>query len=128
LRSVLIACALAPETNGLIDARRLALIKPGALLINVAPARIVDEDAVYATLKDGHLGGAALDIWWQYPTQAEPDCRPPRRPFQELPNVLATPHCASSFNAMAERRWNVVAGNVDRFARGEPLENLVLQT
>ena len=48
--------------------------KSGALLINVARAAIVDEDALYAALKDGHLGGAALlDVWWQYPTQAEPE-------------------------------------------------------
>jgi phosphoglycerate dehydrogenase-like enzyme len=83
--TVLISCGLAPETKGLIDARRLALMKPGALLINVARAAIVDEDALYAALKDGHLGGAALDVWWQYPTQAEPDRRPSRRPFHELP-------------------------------------------
>ena len=51
--TVLIACALAPETQGLIDARRLALMKPGALLINVARAPITDEDALYAALKDG---------------------------------------------------------------------------
>ena len=89
--TVLIACALAPETTGLIDARRFALMKPGALLINVARARFVDEDALYAALKDGHLRGAALDVWWQYPTPAEPDRRPSRRPFRELPNVLVTP-------------------------------------
>ena len=126
--TVLIACALAPETTGLIDARRFALMKPGALLINVARARIVDEDALYAALKNGPLGGAALDVWWQYPTQAEPDRRPSRRPFHELPNVLMTPYCASSSDAMAERRWSVVAGNLDRFASGEPLENVVFKT
>jgi len=49
--------------TGLIDARRLALMKPGALLIVVARARIVDEAALYAALKDGHLGDAALDVW-----------------------------------------------------------------
>ena len=81
--AVVIACALAPETRGLIDARRLALMKPGALLINVARSRMVDEDALYAALKDGDLGGAALDVWWQYPTQAEPERRPARRPFHE---------------------------------------------
>ena len=70
--TVLIACGLGPETRGLIDARRLALFKPGALLINVARAAIVHEDALYDALKDGHLGGAALDVWWQYPTAAEP--------------------------------------------------------
>ena len=126
--TVLVSCGLAPETKGLIDARRLALMKPGALLINVARAAIVDEDALYAALKDGHLGGAALDVWWQYPTQAEPDRRPSRRPFHELPNVLITPHSSSSTEATADRRWSVVAGNLDRFARGEPLENIVLQT
>jgi phosphoglycerate dehydrogenase-like enzyme len=126
--TVLVACALAPETKGLIDVRRLALMKPGALLINVARAAIVDEDALYMALKEGHLGGAALDVWWRYPTDAEPQRRPSRRPFQELPNVLMTPHSSSSSAATAERRWSVVAGNVDRFARGEKLENVVLQT
>jgi phosphoglycerate dehydrogenase-like enzyme len=126
--TVLIACALAPQTEGLIDARRLALMKPGALLINVARAPIVDVDALYAALKDGRLAGAALDVWWQYPTLAEPSPRPSRLPFHELPNVLMTPHCSSSSHAAGERRWSVAAGNLDRFASGEPLENVVLQT
>jgi len=91
-------------------------------------APIVDEDALYTALKDGHLGGAALDVWWQYPTTAEPERRPSRRPFHELPNVLMTLHCSSSSHASGERRWSVVAGNLDRFAAGEPLENVVLQT
>jgi len=126
--TVLISCGLAPETKGLIDARRLALMKRAALLINVARAAIVDEDALYAALKDGHLGGAALDVWWQYPTPAEPERRPSRRPFHELPNVLITPHSSSSTEATADRRWSMVAANLDRFARGEKLENIVLQT
>src|SRR5205807_223308 len=107
--TVLISCGLAPETKGLIDARRLALMKPGALLINIARAAIVDEDALYAALKDGHLGGAALDVWWQYPTPAEPERRPSRRPFHEPPNVLTTPHSSSSTDAPADRRRSVVA-------------------
>ena len=73
--TVLIAFALVPGTRGLIEAGRLGLVRPGALLINVARAAIVDEDALYAALKDGHLGGAALVVWWQYPTQVGPDRR-----------------------------------------------------
>ena len=126
--TVLIACGLGRETRGLIDARRLALLKPGALLINVARAAIVDEYALYDALKGGHLGGAALDVWWQYPTAAEPERRPSRRRFHELPNVLMTPHNSSSSEATAERRWSAVAANLDRFVRGEPLENVVLQS
>ena len=94
---------------------------------NVVRAAVVDEDALYGALKDGHLG-AALDVWWRYPTAAEPERRPSRRPFHELSNVLITPHSSSSSDATADRRWSVVAANLDRFARGELLVNVVLQS
>lgn len=126
--TIVIACALAPETRGLIDARRLALMKPGALLINVARALIVDEDALYAALKSRALGGAAIDTWWQYSTRAKPEPRPSRHPFHELSNVLMTPHCSSFTHGTAERRWSSVASNLDRFARGELLDNIVVRT
>jgi phosphoglycerate dehydrogenase-like enzyme len=126
--TLLIACALAPETRGLIDTRRLAMMKPDALLINIARAPIVVEEALYAALRDGRLGGAAIDVWWQYRAANGPDLRPSRYPFHELPNVLMTPHCSAFTAGTAERRWSTVAGNLDRFASGEPLENVVLQT
>jgi phosphoglycerate dehydrogenase-like enzyme len=122
---VVIAAGLAPETQGLIDARRLALMKPGALLINIGRARIVDEEALYAALRDGQLGGAALDVWWRYPSPTDPHVRPSHLPFHELPNVLMTPHTSSASDSTAERRWSVVADNLDRFVRGERLANIV---
>jgi len=67
-------------------------------------------------------------VWWQYPTAAEPERRPSYRPFHELPIVLITPDSSSSSDATAERRWGMVAANLDRFARGEPLENIGLQS
>jgi phosphoglycerate dehydrogenase-like enzyme len=112
----------------LIDAKRLALMKRDALLINTARAAIVDEEALYAALKERRLGGAALDVWWQTWSGVHPDVRPSRFPFHELPNVLMTPHCSGFTEGTAERRWSAVAGNLDRFAWGEPLENVVLQT
>ena len=122
---VVIACALAPETQGLIDARRIALMKPGALLINIARGLIVDEEALYAALRDGRLGGAAIDVWWRYPTPAEPQLRPSRFAFHELPNVLMTPHSSSFTEGTAERRFGDIAANIDRCVRGESLINLV---
>jgi phosphoglycerate dehydrogenase-like enzyme len=79
-------------------------------------------------LRDGHIGGAALDTWWQYPTAEEPERRPSRHPFQELPNVVMTPHCSPWTDATVERRSRDVARNLDRFARGEPLANIVART
>ena len=70
--TVAICTALGPETTGLIDARRLALMKPGAFLINIARGQVIDEDALYAALRDGKLGGAAIDVWWQYPNADDP--------------------------------------------------------
>ena len=90
--TVALCTALGPETTGLIDARRLALMKPTAFLINIARGQVIDEDALYEALRDGRIGGAAIDVWWQYPTDAEPNRRGSRHPFHELPNVIVTPH------------------------------------
>jgi phosphoglycerate dehydrogenase-like enzyme len=100
-------------------------MKPGAFLINIARGPIVDEDALYAALRDRQIAGAALDVWWQYPNPAEPYRRGSRHPFHELPNVIATPHNSGWTTGMVGRRWDEIAGNLSRFARGEPLANVV---
>jgi phosphoglycerate dehydrogenase-like enzyme len=125
---VVLSTALGPETEGLIDARRLALMNRSAFLINIARGAVVDEDAVYAALRDRSIGGAAIDVWWQYPDAAEPERRPSCHPFHELPNIIMTPHCSGWTQGMMARRWGEVAGNINRFVRGEPLENVVLTT
>jgi len=125
---VVIAAGLGAETRGLIDARRIGLMKPSALLINIGRALIVDEAALYEALRDGRIGGAALDVWWRYPSPAEPNARPSNLPFHELPNVLMTPHCSSGTDGARDRRQSVIAGNLDRFARGEELTNVVMTT
>ena len=125
---VVIAAALAPETKRMINARRLALMKPSALLINIGRGPIVDEQALYATLRDGRLGGAAIDVWWRYPTAAEPHPPPSRFPFHELPNVLMTPHSSSYTWGAADRRYGGIVANIDRLSRGEPLVNVVTVT
>jgi phosphoglycerate dehydrogenase-like enzyme len=125
---VILCCGLGPETRGLFDARRLALMRRSSYLINVGRGPIADEDALYAALRDGTIGGAAIDVWWHYPTAADPARRPSRHNFHDLPNVLMTPHCSGWTDAMLERRWSAVAANLDRFARGESLENVVARS
>jgi phosphoglycerate dehydrogenase-like enzyme len=123
--TVALCTALGPETTNLIDARRLALMKPGGFLINIARGQVVDEDALYAALRDGALGGAAIDVWWQYPNPGDPDRRGSRHPFHELPNAIVTPHNSGWTAGMVRRRWDEIADNITRFARGEPLINVV---
>jgi phosphoglycerate dehydrogenase-like enzyme len=120
-----ICTALGPETTGLIDARRLALMKPTAFLINIARGQVIEEDPLYAALRDGQLGGAALDVWWQYPTAAEPQQRGSRHPFHELPNVIVTPHNSGWTQGMVRRRWDEIADNLRRFTQGDKLINIV---
>jgi phosphoglycerate dehydrogenase-like enzyme len=123
--TVALCTALGPETTGLIDARRLTLMKPTAFLINIARGQVVDEDAVYAALRDRKIGGAALDVWWQYPTAGDPERRGSRHPFHELPNVIVTPHNSGWTAGMVRRRWDEIADNIGRFARGDSLINIV---
>ena len=125
---VLIAAGLGPETRGLIDARRLALMKPTALLINIGRAAIVDEEALYRVLSGNQIGGAALDVWWQHWTAEQPDRRSSRFPFHDLSNVLMTPHCSGFTEGTADRRWGDLATNLDRYVRGDELDNVVLKT
>ncbi len=122
---VAIACPLSEETEGLIDAARLAHMKPGGVIINVARGAIIDQYALYDALKEGRIGGAVLDVWYRYPDAADPTRQPADMPFGDLDNVVMTPHVSAWTMAMLERRWDFVAANLDRFARGEPLENLV---
>jgi phosphoglycerate dehydrogenase-like enzyme len=125
---VVIAAGLGPETARLFDARRLGLMKPSAFVVNIGRAGIVDEEALYEALRSNRIGGAAIDVWWQYPTADEPDRRGSRLPFHELPNVIMTPHCSSATDGARDRRFSTVAGNLDRFVRGESLTNVVMVT
>jgi phosphoglycerate dehydrogenase-like enzyme len=119
-----VAQPLVPETRGLIGARELAFLPKGAVLVNVARGDIVDEDALYAALESGHLGGAAIDVWYRYPTAHGPTL-PARWPFHTLPNVLMSPHVSGWTDGMRRARAELIAGNIERTARGEPPLNQV---
>lgn len=119
-----ITLALSPETRGMLDERRLSLMKPSACLINVARAEIVDEAALYGALASGRIAGAALDVWYRYPAAAGA-AQPSTQPFHELGNVLMTPHVSGWTEGMIEARATLIADNIERAARGEPPRNAI---
>lgn len=114
-------CPLTPQTAGLIDATKLALMKPGALLVNVARGGIVVEADLVAALKSGHLAGAAVDVFDVEPPPAD-------HPLLHMDNVICTPHTASTAYENSRRSVGHWLGNILRVHRGEeiPAQDLVL--
>jgi len=103
---------LTPETRGLIDARRLALLRDGACLVNTARGEIVDEPALVAELVSGRLR-AGLDVFAHEPNVPTD--------LLALPNVVLTPHLGSATRQTREAMTRIVVDNVLAFERGEPL-------
>lgn len=104
-------CALTPETTGLINAERLGQMKPTGLLINTARGAIVDEAALAAALREGRIGGAALDAFCTEPLPAE-------HPLRSCPNLLLTPHQAPNARETAERVSLMAARHIVDLSRG----------
>jgi phosphoglycerate dehydrogenase-like enzyme len=115
---IVLAAPLTPETEDMINAETLALVKPGAWLINVARGRLIDERALLRALRDGTLGGAVLDTFRDEPL-------PPMSSFYDLPNVIVTPHTAWSSGRVLDRSVELFCDNLRRFSKGEPLLNVV---
>ena len=115
---IVLAAPLTAETEDMIDEEALALVKPGAWLINVARGRLVDERALLRALRDGPLGGAVLDTFRDEPLQ-------PTSSFYDLPNVIVTPHTAWSSGRVLDRSVELFCDNLRRYAAGEPLLNVV---
>ena len=107
-----------PATDQLIDAAALAQMKPGAYLINIARGAIVDEQALIAALQSGHLGGAALDVFATEPL-------PATSPLWDMPNVLVSPHSASTSDRENARITDLFCDNLRRYLAGEPLRNVL---
>jgi len=102
-----------PATRHMIDARRLALMRDGATLINTARGWLVDHAALEAELVSGRIN-AVIDV-------TEPEVLPANSPLYELPNVLLTPHIAGALGAERERLGDLTADEVERYVRGEAL-------
>jgi phosphoglycerate dehydrogenase-like enzyme len=116
---VLVTVPLTPETRQLIGKRELDLMKPGAALINMARARVVDYDALAAKLTSGELSGALLDVF-------DPEPLPATSPLWKTPNLIMTPHVSSDdAEHYIPRTLDLLFENVRRHRARRPLKNVV---
>ncbi len=115
---VVLAAPLTPQTRQLVDYRRLQLLKPDAYLINVSRGALIDEAALVKVLRDGRLGGAALDVFVEEPL-------PRKSPLWKLSQVLVTPHTAFLTEKVWDRHYTAFTSNLKRYLAGEPLQDTV---
>ena len=122
---IVLAVPLDASTLDLIDESRIAKMKPSAFIVNVARGGLLNEKALYEACRHRRIGGAAIDTWYRYPTDGKVSGDPSNMPFHELENVIMTPHGSGWTHALLPRRCRLIAQNLDRLARGEPLLNVV---
>lgn len=115
--ALVICCELSAQTRGLIDARRLGLMKKHAVIVNIARGPIVDEEALYEALKGRKIDGAALDVWYEYPHERGQRVHPSRFPFGELDNVIMTPHCSGWTEGHRRRKLGRMADAIHSFKK-----------
>jgi len=100
------------ETLGMLDAERLRLLPRGAILVNTARARVVDQDALVGMLRDGHLAAVALDVF-------SPEPVPPSHPILQEPNALVLPHIGGATEDAVRHHSVMIREDMERLARGE---------
>jgi glycerate dehydrogenase len=121
--ALVVALPLTNATRGLLGRRELARMKRDAILVNVARAAIIDEDALYEHLRANPSFSAGIDTWWQEPHTGGDFVT--RHPFLELPNVIGSPHNSALTAGTLEAAARRAAENIARHLRGEPVEHLV---
>jgi phosphoglycerate dehydrogenase-like enzyme len=114
--AIVVTLPMTEATRGLIDADTLAAAKRGAVFVNVGRGGVVDEAALIERLRDGTLGGAALDVFEQEPL-------PSGSPLWDLDNVIVSPHASALVEAEEERGVELFCDNLRRFLDGRPLRN-----
>jgi glyoxylate/hydroxypyruvate reductase len=115
---LVLAAPHTPETEGMIGEPELALMKPSAVLINIGRGALVDEDALIRALQEKRLAGAALDVLREEPP-------PQDSPLWDMPNVIISPHSASTVTQENARITEIFCDNLRRYLNGQPLRNVL---
>lgn len=115
---VVVSAPSTPESRHLLGAEQFHQMKPTAFVVNIARGELIDEQALIAALRDGTLGGAALDVFATEPLPAE-------SPLWTLPNVIMSPHISGMTLRYSQRLTDLLLDNLARFREGRPLRNVV---
>lgn len=121
--ALLLALPATSETEGLIGEEEFRILKPSCILVNVGRGATVDEDALFAALSEGRIGGAGLDVWYRYPRHGAD--RPSRLPFERLANVVLSPHRGADVDENEVLRARALNELLLAAVQGEPIPNEV---
>jgi len=122
----LVVCLpLSPATEGLVDASVFERMRSNAVIVNVGRGPIINEEALFRALSERIIRGAIVDTWYNYPIPGSKITHPGRFPFEELDNILMTPHFSGWSQGTLDRRQRVIADNCLSCMTGSPLLNVV---
>lgn len=125
--TLIVCLPLTPETEGLIGERELALLPDRAVLVNVSRGRVVEEQALFQSLREGTLYAAGLDVWYEYPADepSRSQTKPSKYPFHALDNVVLSPHRAGGSQESERDRMLGLARMLNAAARQNSMPNRV---
>jgi phosphoglycerate dehydrogenase-like enzyme len=124
---LIIALPLTAETEGMIGPKELALLSKDAIIVNVGRGPVIDEEALFTTLRDKRILGAGLDVWYQYPERSDDrtGTAPSRFPFHTLDNVVMSPHRGGFLSAAEGNRVTELASLLVAAAEGRAIPGKV---
>ncbi|GGA86073.1 phosphoglycerate dehydrogenase [Brucella endophytica] len=121
---IVVSLPLSDETRGFVGERAFSRMRKSATVINVGRGPVINEQALYDALAARSIGGAVIDTWYQYPGDDEA-IRPSRLPFENLDNILMTPHMSGWTNGTIRRRAQTMASNIDAYFSGGICTNII---
>jgi phosphoglycerate dehydrogenase-like enzyme/ribonuclease HI len=121
---IIITVPLTKKTKGLIGKKELKLMQ-GKYLVNISRGAVIDEEALFKSLEEHYLSGAAIDTWYQYPTNEQKEILPSQYNFHKLKNVVMSPHTAGYSDRALEENIKSVFDNIVRIYYGEEPENQI---
>lgn len=122
---IVVSVPLTEETRSIVDAKAFAAMRSDAVIFNVGRGPTIDQKALYDALQNNTIGGAVIDTWYTYPSVAQPETAPGELQFNQLENLVMTPHMSGWTTGTISRRQATIAENIQRRVRGDDCINVV---